>query len=105
MVLLRVLPLKVVMRFSRQDKLSPLYIGPFKILRRLRPIAYELALPPVYPTIHLVFHVLTLYHYIPHKLYVLKYDSIELHDHLTLLRSRWPFWPEISHSCILRLYR
>uniref|UniRef100_A0A8C5WJ11 Integrase catalytic domain-containing protein n=1 Tax=Leptobrachium leishanense TaxID=445787 RepID=A0A8C5WJ11_9ANUR len=37
-------------------KLAPRYIGPYKILRRLNPVSYALALPPHFK-IHNVFHV------------------------------------------------
>ena len=33
------------MRFSKKGKLSPWYIGPYRILKRIRKVAYELELP------------------------------------------------------------
>ena len=33
------------MRFGKKGKLSPRYIGPYKILRRMEKVAYELDLP------------------------------------------------------------
>ena len=56
-VFLRVSPMKGVMRFGRQGKLSPRYIRPFEILRTVGEVAYELALPPAFSAIHPVFHV------------------------------------------------
>ena len=38
--------MKGVMRFGKKGKLSPKFIGPFEILRRVGKLAYELALPP-----------------------------------------------------------
>ena len=45
-VLLKVSPWKGVVRFGKKGKLSPRYVGPFEILKRIGRVAYELALPP-----------------------------------------------------------
>ena len=45
MVYLKVSPMKGVKRFRVKGKLSPIYIGPFKILSQNRTIAYFLELP------------------------------------------------------------
>ncbi|KAL1215291.1 hypothetical protein V5N11_016084 [Cardamine amara subsp. amara] len=39
------------------SKLSPRYIGPYKILERIGPVAYKLELPPAMFAFHKVFHV------------------------------------------------
>ncbi|XP_052197394.1 uncharacterized protein LOC127804561 [Diospyros lotus] len=57
LVYLRVSPMKGVVRFGRRGKLSPRYVGPFRILRRIGKVAYELALPPSMVGVHPVFHV------------------------------------------------
>ncbi|GKA40770.1 hypothetical protein Tco_0733363 [Tanacetum coccineum] len=41
-VLLKVSPWKSVVRFGKKGKLAPRYVGPFKILERIGPIAYQL---------------------------------------------------------------
>ena len=70
-VFLRVSPMKGVIRFGRRGKLSPRYIGPFEILRTVGEVAYDLALPPAFSSIHLVFHVSMLRRYIPDESHVL----------------------------------
>ena len=62
---LKVMPKRGVVRFSKQGKLSPRLIGPFKILERVGTVAYCLALPPSLSGIHEVFHVSMLRKYTP----------------------------------------
>ncbi|GJV82926.1 putative reverse transcriptase domain-containing protein [Tanacetum coccineum] len=57
MVILKVSPWKGVVRFGNRRKVSPRYIGPFKILARVGPMAYTLELPEELKGIHSTFHV------------------------------------------------
>ena len=56
-VFLKVSPWKKVMRFGKKGKLSPRFIGPYKVIEKVGPVAYRLALPPYLEKIHNVFHV------------------------------------------------
>ncbi|GJS05472.1 putative reverse transcriptase domain-containing protein [Tanacetum coccineum] len=56
-VMLKVSPWKGVVRFGKCGKLSPRYIGPFKILSRVDLVAYKLELPRELQGIHNTFHV------------------------------------------------
>ncbi|GKA82589.1 hypothetical protein Tco_0789337 [Tanacetum coccineum] len=56
-VLLKVSPWKVVMRFGKKGKLTPRYVGPFEILKRIGPVAYRLRLPKELSEVHDTFHV------------------------------------------------
>ncbi|KAK4724004.1 hypothetical protein R3W88_026783 [Solanum pinnatisectum] len=49
--------MKGVMRFGKKGKLSPRFIGPYRILRRVGLVAYELELPSGLEFVHPVFHV------------------------------------------------
>ena len=59
-VFLKVMPKNGVIRFGKQGKLSPRYIGPFEELERVGIVAYRLALPPSLSSVYDVFHVLML---------------------------------------------
>ena len=56
-VFLRITPTTSVGRAIRSRKLSPKFIGPYQILKRIGPVAYEIALPPQLSNLHSVFHV------------------------------------------------
>ncbi|GJS29855.1 putative reverse transcriptase domain-containing protein [Tanacetum coccineum] len=56
-VMLKVSPWKGVVRFGKRRNISPCYIGPFKILSRVGPVAYKLELPRELQGIHNTFHV------------------------------------------------
>jgi hypothetical protein len=56
-VYLKVSPMRGMKRFKVKGKLSPRYIGPFKILERKGEVAYRLELPDSLSDVHDVFHV------------------------------------------------
>jgi hypothetical protein len=58
-VYLKVSPMRGMKRFKVKGKLSPCYIGPFKILERKGEVAYQLELPDRLSDVHDVFHVST----------------------------------------------
>nr|GEZ38189.1 reverse transcriptase domain-containing protein [Tanacetum cinerariifolium] len=48
---------KWVVRFGKRGKLNPRYVGPFKVLERVRDVAYKLDLPKELSIVHNEFHV------------------------------------------------
>ncbi|GJV50064.1 hypothetical protein Tco_1440276 [Tanacetum coccineum] len=56
-VMLKVSPRKGVIRFGKRGKLNPRYIGPFKILKRVGPVAYKLELPKELSKVYNTFYV------------------------------------------------
>jgi len=56
-VYLKVSPMKGVVRFGKKGKLSPRYVGPYEIIKRVGKVAYELKLPNEMNLVHPVFHV------------------------------------------------
>ena len=52
-----------MIRFGKQGKLSPRYIGPFKVLERVGTVAYRLPFPQSLSSVHEVFHVSMLQKY------------------------------------------
>ncbi|WMV58506.1 hypothetical protein MTR67_051891 [Solanum verrucosum] len=77
-VILKVSPIKGMIRFCKKGNLGPRYIWPFKILDTIRPVAYRLALPPSLSGVHLVFHVSMLKKYHGDKDYIIKWNSVLL---------------------------
>ncbi|GKD86020.1 putative reverse transcriptase domain-containing protein [Tanacetum coccineum] len=59
-VLLKVSPWKGVVHFGKKGKLAPRFVGPFKIVEKVGPVAYRLDLPEELNGVHDTFHVLNL---------------------------------------------
>ncbi|KAG2401190.1 uncharacterized protein HKW66_Vig0197740 [Vigna angularis] len=83
-VFLRLNPVTGVGRAVRPKKLSPKFIGSYQILRKIGPVAYELALPPQLSNLHPVFHVSQLRKYIANPSHVLELEDIQLRPDRTL---------------------
>ena len=82
-VFLKVSPWKKVMRFMKNGKLSPRFIGPYEVIEKVGPVTYILTLPPELEKIHNVFHVSILRRYRSDKSHVVFSETIELKQDLT----------------------
>ena len=72
-----------VIRFQKRGKLNPRYIGPFRILERIRQVAYQLELPRDLERIHDVFHVFMLRKYTFNPSHVLEAPHVKLKKDLS----------------------
>nr|GEW88460.1 putative reverse transcriptase domain-containing protein [Tanacetum cinerariifolium] len=84
MVLLKESPWKRAVRFGKREKLSPRYIGPFKILARVGLVAYTLELTKELIGIRITFHVSNLKKCLA-KDDVVPIDEIQLDDKLHMI--------------------
>ena len=72
------IPKRGVVRFGKRGKLSPRFIGPFKILERVGTVTYRLVLPPSMLGVHEVFHFSILRKYTPDPTHVVDWRQIEV---------------------------
>ena len=63
--------------------MSPRFIGPYEVIKKVGPVAYGLAFPPNLEKIHNVFHVSMLRRYRSDPLHVISLETIELRPDLT----------------------
>jgi hypothetical protein len=80
-VVLKVAPMKGVMRFGRRG--NPRFMGPFEILEKIRTVAYHLALPPNLSGIHNVFHISMLRKYVPDPTHLLESKPMQIQSNMT----------------------
>ncbi|XP_017604276.1 uncharacterized protein LOC108451050 [Gossypium arboreum] len=79
----KVSPCNKVLIFRRKGKSSPRYIGPYRILRQVGPVAYQLELPPELERIHDVLHVSMLRRYCTNPTHVVPVEEIDVRLDLT----------------------
>jgi hypothetical protein len=84
-VFIRIRTNKSTIRFGKGTKLSPQFIGLFKIQEKIGPIAYRLVLPPHLHKNHNIFHVSILRHYVVDESHKLNWKELQVSDVRTLM--------------------
>nr|GEZ74088.1 putative reverse transcriptase domain-containing protein [Tanacetum cinerariifolium] len=84
-VMLKVSPQKGVIRFEKRGKLNPRYIGPFKILKRVGPVAYTPELPEELSNIHSTFHIYNLKKCLSDESLVIRMKELRLDNKLNFM--------------------
>ncbi|XP_027186564.1 uncharacterized protein [Cicer arietinum] len=64
-------------------KLTPRFIGPYQILKRIGNVAYQIVLPPSLSNLHSDFHVSQLRKYIFDPSHVIESDKVQINENLT----------------------
>ncbi|XP_069145657.1 uncharacterized protein [Solanum lycopersicum] len=82
-VYLKISPLKGLVRFGKKWKLTPRYVGPHEILKRVGKVAYELKLPSESASVHPVFHVSMLKKFIGDPESILPIEGLGVKDNLS----------------------
>ncbi|XP_075504475.1 uncharacterized protein LOC142541912 [Primulina tabacum] len=67
-----------VMRFGKNHKLNPRFIGLFEVLKRIGTLAYRVALPPMPDGVHNVFNISMQRKYMSHPSYVVNSEPLQL---------------------------
>ena len=72
--------MKVVMRFGKKWKLSPRYVGPYKIMKRVGNVIYELEFPAELAAVHPVYHISLLKKYVGDPASIVPLESVAVKD-------------------------
>ncbi|GJZ37363.1 putative reverse transcriptase domain-containing protein [Tanacetum coccineum] len=81
-VMLKVSPWKGVVHFGKRGKLNLRYVGPFKVIERVRTVAYKLELPQQLSRVHNTFHVSNLKKCLSDESLVIPLEELRVDDKL-----------------------
>ncbi|GJW56033.1 putative reverse transcriptase domain-containing protein [Tanacetum coccineum] len=78
-------PFEALYGQKKRGKLNPLYIGPFKILKRIGPVAYKLELPKELSNVYSTFHVSNLRKCLSDESLIIPMKELQLDDKLNFV--------------------
>nr|GEX87755.1 putative reverse transcriptase domain-containing protein [Tanacetum cinerariifolium] len=84
-VMLKISPRKGIIRFEKRGKLNPRYIGLFKILKRIGPVAYKLELPKEISNVHNTFYVSNLKKCLSDESLIIPMKELKLDEKLNFI--------------------
>jgi hypothetical protein len=79
----KVYPMRCVMRFGKNGKLSLRYVGSFQVKKHLSPATYKVELLPSLDEVHDVFHVSQLLKCVHDPLHIINYKPLHIQANLT----------------------
>nr|GEU39603.1 reverse transcriptase domain-containing protein [Tanacetum cinerariifolium] len=97
-VLLKVSHWKGVVRFGKKGKLAPRSVGPFKIVKKVGPVAYRLDLPEELNGVYDTFHMSNLKKCLADSTLQVPLDEIRDDAKLNFVKSLWKFCRESLRS-------
>ncbi|GJW64305.1 hypothetical protein Tco_0116189 [Tanacetum coccineum] len=76
---------KCVIRFGKRRKLNPRYIGPFRILKRVNPVAFTLKLPEELSNVQYTFYISNLKKCLSDESLIIPIKELRLYDKLNFM--------------------
>ncbi|GKF77413.1 hypothetical protein Tco_0229883 [Tanacetum coccineum] len=80
--MLKFSPWKGVVRFGKWEKINPRYVGPFKVLEKVRDVAYMHEFPQELSKVHNTFHISNLKKCYSDKPLAVPLDGLHFDDKL-----------------------
>ena len=75
--------MKGAIRYGKKRKLSPNYVGTYKIMKSLDKVQYQLQFPEELATVHQVFHISLLKKCVGDPIFVVPIESVAMKDILS----------------------